>query len=220
MLYHVVRRASRARLLDAVAVATSIHSDDDPLELFCRDAGVPCFRGSLNDVLDRFYRASVNFDSETVVRITADCPLLDPAVIDLVVSKFREGGYDYVSNTIECTYPDGLDIEVFSRHALERAWKEAALSSEREHVTPYFYKNPDLFRLANVRAQENLSHLRWTVDEPGDLEFVRAVYDALGDTDFGMEDVLSLLMKFPEMQDKNVGIARNEGYRKSLNEDG
>lgn len=220
MLYHVVSRARQAQTLDMVAVATSKGRADDDLEHFCLEAGIPCFRGSEDDVLDRYYQAAKHFEADIVVRLTADCPLLDPLVIDKVVRVFQEGDFDYVSNTIQCTYPDGLDTEMFSHSTLERAWREAHLKSEREHVTSYIYNHPELFHLGNVSNNTDLSALRWTVDEPDDLEFVRAVYAHFGASYLGMGEVLNLLRRQPELGGVNAGFTRNEGYQKSLREDG
>jgi len=218
MLFHVVNRVRQARTLDLVVVATTDRPDDDTVDDFCRQESIPCFRGNLDDVLDRYYQAARHFHADAIVRITADCPMLDPEVIDRVVNAFLELDVDYVSNTLECTYPDGLDVEVFSAESLERAWRQAELKSEREHVTPFIYKHQDLFRTFNVRHAVDLSALRWTVDENEDLAFVQAVYDRLG-IFFGMEEVLSLLRRFPELQNANAGLRRNEGYLKSLQED-
>jgi len=220
LLHHVVCRARCARTPDQVVVATSDRPADDAVVRFCEMSSVPCFRGSEEDVLDRYYQAARHFQAETVVRLTADCPLLDPDVVDRVVRAFGEGDRDYVSNTLDRTYPDGLDVEVFSFTALARAWREARLPSEREHVTPYIWKHPELFRLGNVKQEEDLSDLRWTVDEPRDLAFVRAVYRWLGPrSDFGMKEVLALLREHPELGRINAGIERNEGYRRSLERD-
>lgn len=220
LLARVVERAQRAKHLDLVAVATTDGPTDEVVARLCESRGIPVFRGSEQDVLDRYYRAAACFDAGVVVRLTADCPLLDAAVIDHVVGAFQAGGYDYVSNTIRPTYPDGLDTEVIRRAALEKAWRAATLTSEREHVTPYIWKRPAEFRLLNVEHDTDLSALRWTVDEPQDLEFVRAVYRHFGSReDFGMKDVLKLLRERPQMQDLNREFERNEGYQKSLRED-
>jgi spore coat polysaccharide biosynthesis protein SpsF (cytidylyltransferase family) len=220
LLYHVVRRARRARTLDMVVVATTDGPADDGVARLCEDSSVPYFRGSEDDVLDRYYQAANAFKADVIVRLTADCPLLDPAVIDKVVREFQSGSYDYVSNTIIPTYPDGLDTEVFLHSTLKRAWQEARLKSEREHVTPYIWKQPALFRLLNVENEPDLSALRWTVDEPQDLEFVRRVYSCMGSVpDFGMQEVLDLLHSHPELKDVNAGFERNEGYQESLRED-
>lgn len=220
MLLHVIHRAKLAGSVDLVAVVTSRREDDDPIERLCNKKGIPCFRGSLDDVLDRYYQAACHFQADAVVRLTADCPLLDPKIIDRVVQTFRQGEFDYVSNALECTYPDGLDAEIFRFTALERAWKEARLKSEREHVTAYIHKHPEVFRLGSVTHEEDLSALRWTVDTPRDLEFVRTVYSFFPNADFGMDDILQVMKEHPEIAEINSGQQRNEGYLKSLQEDG
>jgi len=219
LLWYVVARAQAARTLDQVVVATSMEGEDNAVEEFCAEASFECFRGSQYDVLDRYYQAARHFQAEIVVRLTADCPLLDPDVIDKVVSAFQDGDFDYASNCVNRSYPDGLDTEVFRRAALERAWLEARLPSEREHVTPYIWKHPELFRLGSVQHSEDLSDLRWTIDEPEDLMFVRALYDSLGAFPSGMAETIKLLKEHPELAEINKGFESNEGYEKSLRED-
>ncbi|MDD4286965.1 MAG: glycosyltransferase family protein [Candidatus Peribacteraceae bacterium] len=219
LLAHVIRRAEAANIFDTVVFATSTNKEDDPVAEYCTANGKKCFRGDLNDVLERYYQAARTYEAEVVTRLTADCPLLDPAVVKKVVQTFDPNRYDYVSNAIQRTYPDGLDTEVFSMAALTRARNEAKLSSEREHVTPYIHKHPELFRIAHVTQKENLSVLRWTVDEPRDLAFVRAIFAELGNGAFGQKEVLALLARKPELQTINEGITCNEGYKKSVNED-
>lgn len=219
MLHYVITRARQAMMLDEVVIATSTQPSDDPIERFCREMLTPVFRGSQDDVLDRYYQAAMRFDASVIVRLTADCPLLDPRVIDRVVEHFRTGSYDYVSNVVECTFPDGLDTEVFRREALERAWREARLPSEREHVTPYIHKHPELFALGGVTNAVDLSGMRWTVDEPRDLDFVRAVYERAGSEMISTEEIVNLLQESPDIAKLNEGIDRNEGILKSLRED-
>jgi spore coat polysaccharide biosynthesis protein SpsF len=219
MLLRVIRRAQQASSVDLVAVVTSNRTDDDAIAGLCQENGIPYYQGSLDDVLDRYYQAAVYFQATVVVRLTGDCPLLDPEIIDKVVQTFYQGTFDYVSNTLDCTYPDGLDTEVFRFAALERAWREARLQSEREHVTAYMYKHPELFRLGSVKQAQDLSAWRWTVDTARDLEFVRAIYNIFQDMKFGMDDILKLLEEHPEITAINSGQQRNEGYRKSLQED-
>jgi glutamate-1-semialdehyde aminotransferase/spore coat polysaccharide biosynthesis protein SpsF (cytidylyltransferase family)/predicted dehydrogenase len=220
MLWHVIQRVKRATLVDRVVVATSTAPADDAIEKMCRENGVPCHRGSENDVLDRYYHAARAEKAAQVVRITADCPLIDPEVIDRVVRRFQRGDLDYASNAMVWTYPDGLDTEILSFSALERAWHEASKNSEREHVTPYLRSGK--FRIANVENALEFSHMycRWTVDEQEDLEFVRAVYGAFrGRESFLMEDILQLLREKPELEKLNSQIVSNRGYYKSLFED-
>jgi spore coat polysaccharide biosynthesis protein SpsF len=219
MLFHVVSRAQQAKSINLAVVATSAHAEDDTVWAFCRNEGILCFRGSLEDVLDRYYQAARYFEADVVVRLTADCPLLDSLVIDKVVQTFHTGPYDYASNTLEPTYPDGLDTEVFLVDALTRAWQEARLRSERENVTSYIWKRPEIFRLVNVKNDVDLSGLRWTVDEPQDLAFVRSIFDHMNRSSFGMAEILNLLQKHPEWNSMNSGFMRNEGYLRSLCED-
>ncbi len=218
MLWHVVNRVRRAKEINEVVVATSALAQDDAIETFCRQEGIAVYRGSEGDVLDRFYRAALAFHADRVVRITADCPLIDPSVIDDVVVFFRESGADYVSNAIRPTYPDGLDAEVFTFAALETAWREAKKDSEREHVTPYV-RLSGKFRVLNYENPKDLSEkkYRWTVDEPRDLEFIRLVYQKLSNqSTFLLDDVLTLLEVDPTMAKLNANTIANEGYYSSL----
>jgi len=219
MLERVVERARGARRVERVVVATTESPADDRVEALCLDRGIPVFRGSESDVLDRYLGAARRFEADPIVRLTADCPLLDPAVIDAVVARFGAGGVDYVANINPPTYPDGLDTEVFSASALARAAQAATLKSEREHVTLYIRNHPDVFRIANVESSRDLSSLRWTVDEPEDLEFARAVYERLGEGPFGMDDVLRLLSAEPRLVAGNARFERDEGLKRSLRED-
>jgi glutamate-1-semialdehyde aminotransferase/spore coat polysaccharide biosynthesis protein SpsF (cytidylyltransferase family) len=220
MLQHVVERVRRARTVDKVVVATTDRPADDAVEAFCRAHRIDVFRGSEEDVLDRFYRASSAFGADIVVRITADCPLIDPIVMDKVVIRALAGDHvDYVTNRLRYTYPDGLDVETVSFTALEKAWKEARLPADREHVTSYI-RNPERFRMASVENETDLSprNLRWTVDEPSDLQFVRSVYQRLGGNGnrFGLPEVLALLDREPDLARINAGGVRNEGFYRSL----
>ncbi len=216
MLWHVVNRVSRARWIKRVIVATSENPADDSIARFCAQEGIACSRGSETDVLDRYYQAAREYSADVVVRITADCPLIDPVVVDRVVQSFFDKGCDYISNALHYTYPDGLDTEVFSFAALRQAWQEATRASEREHVTPYLRAGK--FRIANVENDVKISRpLRWTVDEPSDLDFVRRVFAAFsGKKDFGMEDVLDYLNMNPTIQELNSSITANQGYLRSL----
>ena len=219
VLWHVINRVSKAKSVDDVIVATSTLPADDAIEEFCRQNNVKFFRGHPVDVLDRFYQCAKNNRIEDIVRITADCPLHDPHIIDKVVTEYAAGGYDYAANALDPTFPDGLDVEVFSFQALEKAWKNARLASEREHVTPYIIKHPDLFRIKSIRQSRDYSHMRWTLDNPEDYEFIREVYIFFGKDIFYTDVVLELLEKKPELTRINKGIKRNEGYDKSLEKD-
>ena len=206
MLGRVVDRVRAARSVAQVVVATSVDASDDSVADFCTEGPIACFRGNSTDVLDRYYQASRQFAASNIVRITGDCPLTDPELVDKVVAAFAEGAYDYVSNLSPRSYPDGLDVEVFSFAALERAWHEARALYDREHVTPYLRGHPELFRMGNVEHSEDISRMRWTVDYPQDMEFVRAVYDHMKRAQFGFAEVLELLRKHPELKRINNGV--------------
>ena len=220
MLAHVLARTAAVPGIDRVVLATTVKPEDDALADLARSVGIACVRGSVEDVLDRFHSTLLAYPADAILRVTGDCPLLDPLVVRRVLDAYvRSGGMvDYVSNVNPPTYPDGLDTEIFSRHALERAWREAWLPSDREHVTTYIRDRPVQFRVANVATHEDLSAHRWVVDTEADLAFVRQVYtllDPLGARIFGMAEVLELLGRRPELRSLNAGIRRNEGLERS-----
>jgi len=208
-LERVVRRVGRCKRGDQVVVATSVSSADDRLVTKCEQIAVPVFRGSELDVLDRFRGAARAFQADVCVRITADCPLIDPEVTDYIIERFWQANpaVDYASNKIPQSYPRGLDTEVFTIAALERAWQNASLSYERSHVTLYIYEHPEQFKLLGITSDVDRAGWRWTVDTPEDLEFVRAVYERLGpDDQFSWRDVLTLLDREPALRDINSHV--------------
>lgn len=221
MLLRQIERIRRAKSIDTLLVATSSDASDDAIADLCRVNSVECFRGSLNDVLDRFYQIASQLRPEHVMRLTGDCPLIDPEVIDQVADFYHTGNYDYASNAVEPTFPDGLDVEIFRFACLEAAWNEARRASEREHVTLFIYTRPERFRIGYFKIKTNLSHFRWTVDEPADFDFVSEVYQALYPTNprFTMHDVLRYLDAHPEVAMVNAGTKRNEGLMRSLDRD-
>jgi len=219
MLAHVIERAAESKRSDMTLVATTVSATDDPVVDFCKTMEIPFFRGDEADVLDRYYQAAKHFQVDVIVRLTADCPLLDPEVIDKILETYLEGDFDYVSNTIERTYPDGLDTEVMRFKALETAWREAEWLSEREHVTPYIYKHPEKFRIAQVQDERDNSGYRWTVDESADLEFVREIHRLIGSRHFSRYDVFKLLEESPGLVSGNKNIPLNEGYQQSIQND-
>ena len=217
MILRQLERVNRSEKIDRIVVATSTDTSDDQVAL-CAQSSVDVFRGSLDDVLDRFHGAATQFSPETIVRLTADCPLVDPAVIDAVIQFFLDGRFDYASNAIQPTFPDGLDVEVFRLSCLNDAWREAALPSEREHVTPFIHRHPERYRIGHFKGDRDLSALRWTVDEELDFQLVSEVYAALYPVkpDFGMADILQLLEERPRLKTLNTRYVRNEGMKKSL----
>jgi len=207
MLARVVRRTQRSAMLDEVAVATTVNAADEPIVTECVNLGVPVFRGAEEDVLDRFFLAARACDGQVIVRITSDCPLIDPGVIDKVVNAFLEAEPDYASNCQERTYPRGLDTEVMTVAALDIAWRHAREPYQRAHVTPYLYQNPERFRLLSVTGDRDYSAYRWTVDTPEDLAFVQGVYQEFGNDDaFAWTDVLALLSREPALAEVNREI--------------
>ena len=243
MLARVYERTHLASALDQVVVATTTQPDDNPIAEMCTQRGYPCYRGSLSDVLDRYYQSARGFNAQVIVRITADCPLIDPQVIDRTVAAFfchtaaqdvllfdgkppapttasagsSQPAYDFAANRLPPpwgrTYPIGLDTEVCTFTALETAWKEANLPHQREHVMPFFYDNPQRFRVLLVNAEQDFGRLRWTVDTPEDLELVRRIYAAFaGRDDPSWLEVLDLFERRPEFAQLNAGVAAKD-YR-------
>lgn len=213
MLWHMLRRLRECHEIDEIVVATTLAERDEAIVHEAERCGVRSFRGSEDDVLDRYYRAAFAHDADAVVRVTSDCPLIDPDVVDRVVATFRGGEYDYVSTNHPATFPDGLDTEVFSFDALREAWAHASHPHEREHVSPYIWDNPERFRIGNVAHEVDLSQReRWTLDYPEDAEFLVRIIDALHLPDgpcFRMRDVLAFLHAHPEVRAinaKHVGV--------------
>lgn len=221
MLELQLERLSRANSIDVLVVATGTQPEDGVIVDLCKSLNIPCFSGSNDDVLDRCYRAAFDYSPRLVMRLTGDCPLVDPKIIDGLVHFFCDGDFDYASNTLKPTWPDGLDAELMRFEALESAWSEAILSSEREHVTPFIYKNPDRFNLGSYENDIDLSSYRWTVDEQADFNLVTAVYENLypDSPNFSTQDVLNFVQSNKYLLDKNSMYERNEGYKKSLLKD-
>jgi len=219
MIIRVLERLMFSKLIDTVVVATSISNKDDIIEKVCKENHYSVFRGSEDDVLDRYFQTAEAYEADIIVRVTGDCPLIDPNISDKVIQYYIKSNFDYVSNTLHPTYPDGLDTQVFSYRVLGKANKEAKLPIEREHVIPYIKNHPEIFSLGEVRHRRDLSYMRWTVDYEKDLEFVRQVYANLMHISgklFTMGDVLRLLKQKPELARINSGIERDESYFKQL----
>lgn len=218
MLSQTIRRVQQARLVDEVIIATTTNPIDDLIVEEADQLKVPACRGSETDVLDRYVQAARQVSAHTIVRITSDCPLIDPAVVDLAIASFKAASpaADYVSNTIRRTYPRGLDVEVFSRAGLEKAALEASAPHQREHVTPYFYENPHRFRLLPVNNDFDCSAYRWTVDTPEDLDFVREVYRRLDSGESGWRKVLDILEKEPALCDINRNVVQKPPMQQTM----
>ena len=224
MLWHIFNRLRHAKLVNQIVIATSNRRSDNPIVKFAEENEIPYYAGSEIDVVDRLYRAAKKFGADAVVRITVDCPLVDPAVVDKVTKAYldNEDSFDYVSNTHPPTYPDGLDTEIFSFQALKRAWEEVKEPFGREWITTNFFEHPEKYRLGNVEYDEDLSYMRWTVDYQDDLDFIIEVYRRLYQRDkiFLMKDILDLLKKNPGLMEINKHHERDEGYLEALKERG
>lgn len=219
MIVRQMERMKRSKRVDRWVLATSDQPEDAVLCGLAKSVGFESHQGSLSDVLDRFYRGACRFSPSAVVRTTGDCPFFDPDLLDEGINAFFEQGVDYLSNCLKPTFPDGLDFEVFKFTALERAWRESTLQSEREHVTPFLYNAANgysVYSMSNPRG--DLSSWRLTVDEPRDYELVRRVFDDLAviKPEFGFDDLVEYFSSRPEMLAINSDIVRNEGYLKSI----
>ena len=221
MLSRQITRMNNVKTPHKLIIATSDQQSDDAIERLCQELNVTCFRGSLDDVLARYYQAAMANNSnekiKNIVRVTGDCPLIDSEIIDQVINLFLTSNVDYCSNCAPATLPDGLDIEVFTLAALTKAYLQAKKPSEREHVTPYIRNNPELFTKNNFYFGDDLSHYRWTVDEPADFELVTKIYQALypKNSNFKLAEIISLIQQQPELAKINQNIERNEGMKKS-----
>lgn len=223
LLIRMVERVQQSKLKGTVIVATTNEKSDDAIADLCQKNNIACFRGSLNDLLDRHYLAAKQFNADVVLKIPSDVPLIDPAIIDKVISYFLENRFDYVSNLHPATYPDGNDVEVITFAALENACKNATKNFEREHTTPYFWENPDKFKIGNVVWESgkdfSMTH-RFTIDYKEDYDFIKRVYDELYENNphFRLDDILNLLQKKPEIFAINSKYAGVNWYRNHLNE--
>jgi len=220
-----VGRVLAAQLRGEVIIATTIQPEDDLIEETCRYEGLTCFRGHATDLLDRHYQAASQFGADVAIKIPSDCPLIDPAVIDKVISFYLDNRerYDFVSNLHPATYPDGNDVEIMSFAVLEQAWKEAARPLEREHTTPFIWERPERFRIGNLSMDGGVDYSmthRFTIDYQEDYEFIRTVYEELYDDNplFSVEDILDLLVKRPDIYAINQQLAGVNWYRNHLDE--
>jgi len=221
VIWHVFNQLSFSQKIDQIVLATSDNEEDDQLENWAKENSINFFRGDLDNVLKRFYDTALNYEGDVIVRITADCPLIDPSIVDEVVQKFLNGNYDYLSNTNPPTFPDGLDAEVFTFIALKEAYENAKLKSELEHVTPYIRNHPEKFKLGSFVGSKNYENLRWTLDNPEDYRLLSEIFDNLfkANSYISYKTVLAFLAVNEELIEINSKIKRNEGLDKSLKED-
>jgi len=216
VLAWVVERARRARMIDEVVVATTTDIEDDIVANFCQERAYAYTRGSMHDVLDRYYQAAQLFGADVIVRLTADCPLIDPQMLDGNIQTFLDADppLDFAANRLpmERTVPIGLDTEICTFTALETAWREATKPYHREHVMPFFYEHPERFHNLHIKHDPDYGHLRWTVDVPEDLELLRQIVAHFdGQDDFGWEEVLALVEEKPELTEINADV-QHKGY--------
>lgn len=226
ILGHIVSRLSTIDKVDTIIVATSDRNLDDPIAEYCLAKGIACFRGNENDVLDRFYHAATAVGADTIIRITGDCPLVDPALVNRLIDHYETKGFDYcgiatgagvAEEGFKGRFPDGLDAEIMKMSVLQQAWEEAEGPLYREHVTPFIWKQPERFNLGTLKSPDrDYSHLRWTVDNREDYEVIKWVYEELYPVkkDFNMQDVLSLFERHPEKIGDNRQFIGQEGYEK------
>ncbi|MEK4285474.1 MULTISPECIES: cytidylyltransferase domain-containing protein [Ureibacillus] len=213
LLLYQLQRLKASRLIDEIVIATTIEEQDNVIETFCKNFGVSYYRGSELNVLERYYETAVNFHADIIVRITSDCPIIDPEIVDKTIQYFLDSKkYDYVSNTIKRTYPRGLDVEVFSYSALKEAFHHAYLERDREHVTPYIYMNKDKFNIGTVCNSVDYSKYRWTVDTQEDFELIKLILEHLyfKNPYFTMFDVIELMERNPSWFNINAHIEQKK----------
>jgi spore coat polysaccharide biosynthesis protein SpsF len=214
LLAYQVERLLRVKNIDKLVIATTKHSNDDPIVELCKENGITCFRGDENDVLFRYYEVAKAQSAQTIVRITGDCPLIDPNIVGEVIERYLDERpkYDYVSNIQKRSFPRGMDTEIFSMEVLEKTHQTASSKYDREHVTPYMYHEHSSFSIDNVSAEENYSHFRWTLDTQEDFQFIKKIIEILYPSckTFTMKDILDLLEKRPELKEINEHVKQKE----------
>ena len=218
MLAYQLERLARCKKIDHLIVATSDHPEDQAIADLCNELNVSCFHGPLEDVLARFYLAAEKYQPTHIVRLTGDCPLADPELIDELITLHVEGGYDYCSNCHIPSYPDGLDAEILTYQSLKTIYQHAQTPAEHEHVTYYIHQHKADFNIGLLSRTPSLAQLRWTVDEPADFELVKHIYERLYplNPNFRTNDILSLIEREPELATLNTQHQRNEGLARSL----
>ena len=219
VLDFVVNQLSFSTLIDKIIIATTNLEQDDIIEQTAKNLGIQCFRGNSDDVLDRYYNCAKEFEIDNIVRITSDCPLIDPEIIDEVIRKYKSENYDYFTNTLIRTYPIGTDVEIFSFEILEKTWQNATLPSEREHVTPFIRNKKMNFRIGNLENKKKLDHFRWTLDRQKDLDLIREIITKINKNPILMNDILNLFSTEPQLIKINENISQDEGIIKSLKKD-
>jgi spore coat polysaccharide biosynthesis protein SpsF len=219
VLYYVINQLKHCKSIEKIIVATTTLQEDDKIVQFCMDNKVSCFRGDSKNVLERHYRCAEKFSLSKIIRMPSDKPLLDPEVVDQTVEIFNSNSYDYVTNFLPSTFPGGTEVEVLSFDSLKKSWENAALPSEKEHVTSYIYNNRNDFRIFNVVNSEDLSNFRWAVDRIEDLRLVREIVSKIHKNPILIKDILELFKNEPNLVEINKQVDGNEGNTKSEKED-
>jgi spore coat polysaccharide biosynthesis protein SpsF (cytidylyltransferase family) len=220
MIFYVIDRIKQIKSVEQIILATTQEENDRILTEIAKQNSIGSFVGDSIDVLDRDYQCALQNNADPIIRITGDCPLIDPDIVEEMLEFYLKNNYDYVSNRINPKYPDGLDVEIYSFNTLQMAAQNAKWSSERELVTTYITKNPKNFKIFSYENQEDLSEYRWTVDEQKDLEFIRKIYSIMKPkTNFSMKEIIEILSKNSELLKINAGIMRNEGHLKLYDND-
>ena len=220
MIFYVIDRVKQIKSVEQIILATTQEKNDKILIEIAKQNSIGIFTGDSIDVLNRDYQCALQNNADPIIRITGDCPLIDPDIVEEMLEFYPKNNYDYISNRINPKYPDGLDVEIYSFKTLQMVEQNAKLSSERALVTTYITKNPKIFKIFSYENQEDLSDHRWTVDEQNDLEFIRKIYSIMKPkTNFSMNEIIEILVKNPELLKINSGIMRNEGHLKLYDND-
>jgi len=219
ILHYVIKQLKFCETVRKIIVATTTLPEDDKICDVCSELSIECFRGDEENVLDRYYQCAKEFSVSNIIRIPADKPLIDPKVVDSVVNVFNSGSYDYVTNFFPSTVPQGTEVEIISFNALEKAWKNAELPSDKEHVTKYIYTHESEFKIFNVKNEKDFSEFRWAVDEIEDLNLVKEIVNRIKKTPILTEDIIEILNNEPQLRKINQSISNEEGYSRSLKND-
>ena len=218
VLEFLIDQLNYSKKIEKIIIATTLLDEDDEIEKICKKIGVRCFRGDAKNVLDRYYKCAKHFGTKNIMRITSDCPLVDPELVDQGIKKFDENKFDYVENS-QGQFPHGVDYCIFRFNELENAWKNAKLPSEKEHVIPYILKKIDQERYFNFQSEKNYSKIRITLDYPEDLVLLQKVVSEINSQPIMLKDIITLFEKNPNLLKINSGHKKDEGYLKSLEDD-
>ncbi len=219
VLDYVINQIKSTTRYDKIIIATTNYSDDDKIIDHLTNNDVEIFRGESENVLDRYYQCAKKFGIDTIVRVTSDCPLIEPEILDEGITRFENEKVDYMSNNKPRTFPYGMDFEIFSFESLETAWKNAKLASEREHVTPFIFNNPEKFNIGKIKNTQNFSDIRITIDRIKDLEVVRDIVSGIKERPILLKDLIKLYESSPEIFEKNKDYEEDEGLKKSIRND-